>query len=186
MKIIDVMKNSAQLLGLTTELNTLEATTTSSEETALENAEIKKLFNLIKFSIQELCTHYVPVCTSQEITTTNKKNALSNLNNFIRINNVYKNGHPVKFKIINRNLEFSEDGNYTVNYMTYPEITSMFDEIDFLSNFSPDVMVFGLCSYYCLASGMFEDFESFYERYIAKAESLKDLKIFELPARRWE
>ena len=70
--------------------------------------------------------------------------------------------------------------------MTYPEINSMFDEIDFLSNFSPDVIVFGLCSYYCLSSGMFEDFESFYDRYISKAESLKNLKIFELPARRWE
>ena len=186
MKIIDIMKNSAELLGLSKEYEILNTTTSSSEETALENAEISKLFNLIKFSIQELCTHYVPVSTSQNITTTNKKNALSNLNNFIRINNVFKDGQPVKFKIINRNLEFAEDGNYTINYMTYPEINSMFDEIDFLSNFSPDVIVFGLCSYYCLSSGMFEDFESFYDRYISKAESLKNLKIFELPARRWE
>ncbi len=186
MKIIDIMKNSAELLGLSKEYEILNTTTSSSEETALENAEISKLFNLIKFSIQELCTHYVPVSTSQNITTTNKKNALSNLNNFIRINNVFKDGQPVKFKIINRNLEFAEDGNYTVNYMTYPEINSMFDEIDFLSNFSPDVIAFGLCSYYCLSSGMFEDFESFYDRYISKAESLKNLKIFELPARRWE
>ena len=186
MKIIDIIKNSAELLGLINEYQILTNTTSESENTALENAEIKKLFNLIKFSIQELCTHYVPVCTSLTIAITNKKYPLSSLNNFIRVNNVFKNGQPIKFKIINRNLEFNEDGEYTVNYMTYTEINSMFDDIDFLSNFSPDVMVFGLCSYYCLSSGMFDDFDSFYDKYISKAESLKNLKIFELPARRWE
>lgn len=186
MKIIDVMKNSAELLGLNNERDLMESATSASEESLLENSEIKKLYNLIKFSIQELCTHYLPVFTTQEISTTNKKTALNSLNNFIRVNNVYKDGEIVKFKIINRNLEFLEDGVYTVKYTTYPSIDSMFEDIDFLSNVSPDVISFGLCAYYCLASGMFEDFESFYDKYIDKAESLKDLKIFELPLRRWQ
>ena len=186
MKIIEIIKHSAELLGLDNERDLLEAGSSSTEDSLLENKEIKKLFNLIKFSIQELCTHYVPVCTSQEISTTNKRYPLSNLNNYVRLINVSKDGQTVKFKIINRNLEFSEDSTYTVNYMTYPTIDSMYDEIDFLSNFSSDALVFGLCAYYCLTSGMFEDFDSFYDKYITKAESLKDLKIFELPARRWE
>lgn len=186
MKILDIIKNSAELLGLNNERDLLDNATTSAEENLLENLEIKKLFNLIKFSIQELCTHYIPVFTRQEISTTNKKFALSNLNNFIRVNNVYKDDKPIKFKIINRNLEFSENGIYTVKYTTYPAVNSIFDDIDFLANFGLDVICFGLCAYYCLANGMFQDFESFHNSYISKAESIKDLRIFELPARRWE
>ena len=73
MKIIDVMKNSAELLGLNNERDLMESATSASEESLLENSEIKQLYNLIKFSIQELCTHYLPVITTQEISTTNKK-----------------------------------------------------------------------------------------------------------------
>ena len=76
MKILDIIKNSAELLGLNNERDLLDNATTSAEENLLENSEIKKLFNLIKFSIQELCTHYIPLFTSQEISTTNKKFAL--------------------------------------------------------------------------------------------------------------
>ena len=62
----------------------------------------------------------------------------------------------------------------------------MFEEIDYLQEFSPDVIVFGLCAYYALSHGLFADFEQFHEKYVEKAESLKGLKIFEMPARRWE
>ena len=34
--------------------------------------------------------------------------------------------------------------------------------------------------------GMFDEFNTFHEKYISRAESLKDVKIFELPNRRWE
>ena len=92
----------------------------------------------------------------------------------------------VKFKIINRNIIFEYDGEYEVVYETYPTITSLFQEIDFLQEFSPDVFVFGLCSYYSLANGMFSEFEDFHEQYITKAESLRNLKNVQMPIRRWE
>ena len=187
MKIIDIIKDSAMLLGLTQERVVLETVTTENEiEKLAENENIFSMFNLIKYSIRELCTNYIPVATSLTKSTVDKKVPLASLMNFIRIQNVFKNGEMVRFKVINRNIIFEEDGEYVINYATYPEILSMFDEIDFLDNFSPDVIVLGLCAYYALAHGMFEEFEDLHEKYVDKAESLKNLKIFEIPCRRWE
>ena len=108
------------------------------------------------------------------------------LENFIRIQNIYKDGEMVKFKLINRNVTLEEDANYEVRYETYPTITTMFEEIDFLQNFSPDAIVLGLCSYYALAHGRFDEFQEFHEKYTSKAESLKSLRNFQIPSRRWQ
>ena len=59
-------------------------------------------------------------------------------------------------------------------------------QLDFLNNLSPDVLVLSLCAYYALAHGMFDEFEDLHDRYVEKAESLKELRVFDLPARRWE
>lgn len=186
MKIIDILKDSAQLLGLVGEVSILQDTTEENEsQTLQDNHYIESLFNLCKFSIRELCTNYVPVAMSVEITSNEQKFPVSQLENFIRVHNIYQNEEMVKYKIINRNILFEKDGDYVVNYATYPSICSMFDEVDFLQNLSPDVMVFGLCAYFSLAHGMFNEFKDFHEKYISKAESLKDLRIFEMPNRRW-
>lgn len=186
MKIVDILIDSANLLGLTEESKVLQAVTAETENQILEeNANIASLFNLVKFSIRELCTNYAPIITNEIIESTDKKYPVSNLPNFIRLQNVFKYGYMIKYKVINRNIIFDEDCEYDIYYATYPNISSMFDETDFLQNSSPDAIVFGLCAYYCLAHGMFENFEEFHETYVEKAESLKALRIFDTPARRW-
>ena len=186
MKIIDILKDSVLLLSLATESGALENITEENEVEFLQsNEDINKMFNLIKFSIRELCTNYIPVSTNVKIVTTDKKYSLSSFENFIRVQNVFKDGEMVNFKIINRNIIFNEDGEYEVNYATYPKIESLFDDIDFLQEFSPDAIVFGFCAYYSIAHGMFEEFESFHDKCITKAETLKELKNFEMPVRRW-
>ena len=186
MEIIDILKQSAELLGLNAEVAILATAEEENEQQYLGNENIASLFDLIKFSIQELCSNYVPVVTETSITTTNKSYALSNLTNYIRLKNVTNENGDVRVKIINRVIAFDEDGTYTLTYLTYPDIASMFDDVDYLSNLSPDALVFGLCAYFCLAHGRFEEFKDFHERYVERAESLKELKIFNLPNRRWE
>ena len=186
MKIVDILIESAQLLGLNDEFEILHDATTENENVVLENEKILKMFNLLKYSIRELCSNYVPVTTDCKISTVDMKYPVGALTNFIRVQNVFENGEVVKFKIINRNIVFERDGEYVVRYSTYPEILTMFDEIDFLQSFSPDVMVLGLCAYFSLAYGMFTEFEEFHEKYISKAESIKTLRVFDLPCRRWE
>ena len=187
MKVIDIMKESAILLGLMQERVAMETVTEENEVKVMaDNPEVFNLFNLFKFSIREFCSNYVPITTSIKVKSEDKKYPMSMLKNLIRIQNISYNGQSIKFKIVNRNIIFEEDGEYEISYSTYPEIETTFDEIDFLENFSPDVIVFGLCAYYSLAHGMFTEFEELHEKYVEKAESLKDLKIFNMPARRWE
>ena len=187
MKIVDILVDSATLLGLTNEANALRSATLETEDEIVgEYEKIASLYNLIKFSIRELCTNYIPVIREDYVVTQDKKFALNTLPNFIRIQNIQKDGEVVKFKTINRNVFLEEDGKYLVRYESYPNVMSLFDEIDFLQNFSPDAIVFGLCAYYSIAHGMFDDFQEFHERYITKAESLRSLHNFDLPTRRWE
>ena len=187
MKIIDILIDAGHFLGLEDEIETLHNLTEETASFVLETDEkIAKLFNLVKFSVKELCSNYLPVINNVKIQTENKEYQLNQFENFIKIKNVIQNEQAVKYKILNRKIIFAEDGDYEVNYFTYPQIVSLFDEIDYLSDFCPDVIVFGLCSYFSLAYGMFEEFEHYHEEYIAKAESLKGLKNFNLPCRRWE
>lgn len=186
MKIIDILIDSAFLLGLTDEADVLQSATAETESEIInQNKNVASLLNLVKYSIRELCTNYIPVVRTVSIETKDKKFAVSELENFIRIQNIQQEGQMVKFKIINRNVIFEEDGVYDVKYETYPNINQMFEEIDFLENFSPDAIVLGLCAYYSLAKGMFDEFQSFHEKYVSKAESLKSLHNFKLPSRRW-
>ena len=186
MKIIDIIGQSAELLGLTDVKETLNSVTVENEGDCFANPYVGSLYNLIQFSIQELCTNYVPVTVSEKITTQDCKYQVNKLNNFIRIQNVLKQGEPVKFKIINRNIIFESDGDYEVEYLTYPQILSIFQDIDFLEKFNPDVIVFGLCAYFALSHGLFEEFKTYHAEYIDKAENLRELKTFTMPQRRWE
>ena len=187
MKIVDILIDAAQFLGLRNETEVLNNVTPETEDYVLENEEkVARLFNLVKFSIRELCSNYAPMVAVKKIQTNNKEFAISELENYIRIQNVLKDEQLEKYKIINRKIVFAEDGEYEVVYLTYPNITSMFEEVDFLNDLSPDVIVFGLCSYFSLAYGMFEEFENYHEEYVERAESLKGLKSFNLPNRRWE
>ena len=187
MKIIDILIDSASLLGMCDEMEILNSVTADNEVEILNgNDKITSLFNLVKFSIRELCSNYFPMVSCESIRVENGTCPISSLKNYIRIQNVYKNGNVVKFKIINRNILLEEDGEYIVDYESYPTIKSMLEEIDFLQEFSPDVTVLGLCAYYSLAHGMFSEFQEFHEKYVAKAESLKSIKNIHLPSRRWE
>ena len=187
MRIVDILIDAGNFLALNDEIETLNNITPETESFTLEtNEKVARLFNLIKFSIRELCSNYAPMVASIKVQTNNKEFAINELENYIRIQNIKKDDELVKYKVINRKIVFNEDGEYEISYHTYPTITSLFDEIDYLNDLSPDVVVFGLCAYFSLAYGMFEEFENFHEEYVAKAESLKGLKCFNLPCRRWE
>ena len=186
MKVVDIIKQSATLLDLTEAEKALNNITEENEGLALSNEDVYCLFNLVKYSIQELCTNYVPVAAIETVKTYNKAIEINKLTNFIRVQNIYKDEELVKYKIINRCIYFEEDGEYSVQYATYPQIESLLEEIDFLSNFSPDIVVLGLSAYYALSKGRFDEFEIYHNQYVEKAESIKGLKMFNMPQRRWE
>ena len=185
MKVKDIIKNSALMLGLTDAVEIIE----DEQKTELEKLNdetVGTLFRLCQFSVRELCTHYLPILKQVEITTSNKEYPLSSLNNFIKIKSIKFNGAIVDYKIVNRIITFDEDGSFTVEFYAYPTISNIDDEINFMEDYGLDVAVLGLCAYFCLTKGMFEDFDQFHEEYVERAKSIKELKNVNMPQRRWE
>jgi hypothetical protein len=185
MEIIELLTTSAELLGLNEEVEALKSANEENESGILfQYQEVERLYRLLQFSLQEIASNYIPIYA--EYNVHNASNCpISDLENYIRIKGVYRGDVAVDYRVINRNINF-ELGSYTIKYYTYPKITSMFDDIDFLSKFSPDVLVFGTCAYYSLAKGMFKEFEEFHDKYLNCAESIKCVNTFSLPKRRWE
>ena len=186
MKVIDILKESAELLGLAKQATLLNEQDETKEPEIMQDQEVATLMNLFRFSTRELCTNYIPVTTIKTIKTVDNKFPINELTNYVRIVKVMQNGQPVATKILNRNLVFVLDGEYEVEYCAYPEINSIFEEIDFLPTFNADVLIYGLCAYFSIARGMFEEFENYHENYKNKAESIRALKTFVMPQRRWE
>ena len=186
MRVIDIIRQSAELLGLVDLVDIIDQENEELMAGTIENADLDKLFSLSKFAMQELCTNYCPILRRQEFTTIDKKYPTKSLNNYIRLVNVKKGDSICEYKIYNREMTLAEDGTYIAEYMSYCVVDNVFDEIDFLDRFSPDVMVFAVCSYYSVAHGMFEQFEDFHERYVDKANSLKELRAGLMPMRKWE
>ena len=185
MKIKDLIQNSAVLLGLTDTVSVLQDEQKTDAD-KLADKQVAELLNLAELSIRELCTNYVPVLSTCEITTLNKTYPLSSIENFIKIESVKKGEENVKFKIISRNLILEEDGNFTVEYYSHPSISALTDDVSFLQEFGTEVAVFGLCAYYCLTKGLFEDFENYHEMYLERCTALKEVKCCIMPQRRWE
>lgn len=202
MKVIDILSEACSLLGLTEELKSLqnlkfqhenlspelseETENNLSEEEILKNDYVNKLFILLKFSLRELCTNYLNVTTLKEVESKNNQIEISSLNNYIRLQQVTKNNKLVKTKLIGNIIYLPENGKFSVNYFTFPTITSVFDNISNLGIHNFDVIITGLCAYFCLAYGRFDEFNNFHNQYAERAESLKTLKNFTLPSRRWE
>lgn len=185
MKILEILKDSAMLLNLFDAASVLDNDSlTDTEKQA--NKEVQELVNFADMSVKEICSNYLPYEVESSITTTDKKYPLNSLNNLLRVVDVKKGDNYVDFKIISRNLVFDEDGTYTVIYNSYPTITSLSDDLSFLQRLGTDVVVYAVCAYYCLAKGMFEEFDSFYGQYNDRASAIKDVKTFIMPQRRWE
>lgn len=186
MKVIDVIRQSAELLGIDSLVELIDQNDAEIMAGVSDNEDLKKLFSLTKFAMQELCTNYCPILREINFSTTEGKYAISNLPNYIRLVGVKKNGVSVEYKIYNRDITLAEDGIYTAEYMSYATVEGLTDSLDFLARFSPDVLVLAVCSYYAVAHGMFEQFEDFHDRYVERAESLRELRSGTMPMRKWE
>ena len=186
MKILHILIEACNLLGFDNECDILRGSNNATEDYSLENPNINRMYKLCKFAIQELCTNYIPVIAEKQIEYTDAKYPLMNFPNRIRFVSVTQNNQPVKYKIINQKLVLPSPGIYVVKYETYQTFTSMFDDLTFLPDVHQDVLVFGVCAYFCLATGLFENYETYHKKYIERAESLKNMRVFDLPRRRWE
>lgn len=179
------MKDVALVLGLNSVHSDILGLDLESEDVVLTD-EVETLFDLTRVAIQEYCTNYAPVIDATKVNIVGGKYPVSNLTNFLRLKRLSYQGRDVRPKVVQRNIVVEQDGEYEVEYYTYPNITSVKDELDFLSNFSPDALISSTCAYWAVSHGQYQDFNRFHADYIDKASAIKDLRVFNIPKRRWE
>ena len=71
-------------------------------------------------------------------------------------------------------------------YQRYPTTSSiLFPVENFHGNVSNDTLIAGLNSYYCLATGMYAEYNVYNAQYVDRLSRIKNLKVFAMPCRRW-
>ncbi|MBE7076969.1 MAG: hypothetical protein E7374_03680 [Clostridiales bacterium] len=188
MTIFNIIEQCGDMLDLEYMNIVFDVTPTDEEQEDFFrlNPNVLRLFNLTKLCIRELCANYVPYYKEVTVKTENKRFDLSTLSNFIKIVSVKKGDDLVKVKTLNKEVVFSEDGEYVITYASYPEINYLSDKIEFPLEARCDVLAYGVCAYYTLSKGMFDEYNYYRDIYHSLACEIRELRNFIMPSRRWE
>ena len=189
MTILDLIKKSAVMLNIAEVLqdDKLNSITTENEKEVLSsNFALTRLFEFSKVMLNEIASYYLPIVKTVECETTNQQIDLNVCPNLSRIIGIKNHNTFVRYKIEDGVIKVKNDGVYTVIYNHQPKLESVFDSIEiFDEDIGEDVLINGLNSYYCLATGLFEEFNVYNDQYISKLSKLKNLRVFALPCRGW-
>jgi len=188
MTILDLIKKSAVMLNIQEVLNDneLDGINASNEQTCLDNNfALKRLFEFTKIVLNEISSH-LPKIVEVKCNAVGNKIELGTLNRMSKIVSVKNQGMYVKYSVVDNSIKVAQDGEYVVSYKQYPQVDSVLDEVDIYSEYlGEDIFVYGLNAYYCLASGLFSEFNVYNAHYSERLNDLKDLKLFSMPRRRW-
>ncbi|MBQ3503044.1 MAG: hypothetical protein IJA72_05240, partial [Clostridia bacterium] len=169
-----VNNDSIRTLNNETEQNVLSA-----------NFALKRLFEFSKIVLNEI-NSFTPQVDEIVIKSVDKKIPLADFASMLKIISIKNQYGYVKYLIIDEDIVVEEDDVYTITYSKFPNIDSILNEINLPSNVGEDVLINGLNSYYCLAVGLFNEFNIYNERYRERLTNLKNLKVFKMPCRSWQ
>ena len=189
MTILDLIKKSSVMLNIAEVLqdeNVNSINAQNEKDVLASNFALTRLFEFAKVMFNEIASYYLPIVKTVDCETTNKQIDLNNCTNLFRIIGIRLNNAFVRYKVEDNVIKLKQDGVYTIIYNQQPKIDSVLDSVDFFDvDISEDVLVSGINSYYCLATGLFEEFNVYNEQYIAKLSKLKNMKVFAMPCRGW-
>lgn len=188
MTILDLINKSAVMLNIPEVLNdtAIKGITSETEDEILtNNFALKRLYEFSKIILSEINSH-APQTEEAVCNALDKKIELSKFTNLSKIIGVKSQYGYVKHLIVDNNIVVEQDGEYIVIYETSPNVDSMFNEIKLSSRVSEDVLVCGLNAYYCLAVGLFSEFNIYNEHYHEGLNKLKNPKVFAMPCRSWQ
>lgn len=188
MNILDLIKKSAITLNIQSVLDddSLEDVSNGDQETILNNNfELKRLFEFAKLVLSEVSS-IKPRIDKTNLTTKDKRiflHQLAGIGKLLAVKNQY--GY-VKYEITSGYIMFDEDGTYTFIYQQIPSTATLEDTIECATlGVGEDVLVCGLNAYYCLAKGMFAEYNVYKAQYDDGRARVKDMKVFAMPCRRW-
>lgn len=189
MTILDLIKKSALMLNISQILEEDGIKDmdywTDQEEILNNNFELKRMFEFAKMVIDEVNV-YSPKVRQLTLNTIACKLDIASISDFAKIISVNGKDGPVKYTIAGRYIKVEKEGEYTITYTQYPSLSDMLAEIDRQEGaISEELLVSGVNSYYCLASGLLPEFNAYNALYVEQLSRLKNLKLFAMPCRSW-
>lgn len=190
MTALEIIKKSAILLNERKILDdeNLTEITTSNQETVLENNfTLNRMFELLKIMMTDISTDYIQLGREASATATNGVIDTANIVNLLKVIEVIKSGVKMPFKIVKGKLTVNFSGDCIIKYLTTPNVSSVLDEVDDFKGLAGyDLLIYGLTSMYCLAVGLFDEYNIYNSIYEQKLAEAKSLKIITMPMRSWE
>lgn len=189
MTVLDLIKKSSIMLNIREVLqdsNLSDINETNQDELLNTNFALNRLYEFVKVMLNEIASSYLPIVREVETKTEKGKIPLTVCEKLSRLVGVKREDCFTRYSIQDDNIVLKEDGEYTVVYNQYPMINSLLDDVNvFDEKVGEDVLIYGLNSYYCLATGLFEEFNVYNENYVNKLSKLKNLKLFSMRCRSW-
>lgn len=188
MTILDLIKKSAVMLNIRQVLDddNIDNVDHSNEFEVLENNfTINRLFEFAKLVVNEVYS-YIPNKRQITLKSKDKKLNLASISNLVKVTSVKKDNKYVKYSANEKVVTVDEDGEYTVCYNSCPYIIGLMDGLQINNGeINEDIFVYGLNSYYCLATGLFAEFNIYNSQYTDRLSQIKNLKLFAMPCRSW-
>lgn len=187
MTILDLINKSAVMLNIPEVLNQDIEISSANEQSVLENNfALKRLYEFTKTVLNEIAS-YVPKIVEIEHQANDNSIPITAFERLAKIISIKNQFGYVKYSQLDGNIKVPESGVYTIQFKQYPQIDSVLDEIDIYSDMiTEDILIYGLNSYYCLATGLFNEFNVYNRYYMDKLSKLKSLKVFAMPCRSWQ
>lgn len=188
MTILDLIKKSATILNVAEILNdsALENLGISKEQDALaNNFTLTRYFELAKLVINEVGS-YAPIIKRHIFKTQNNVIDVYGVAGCVKVISVENDNGYVKFDVIEGKIYLKENGSYYVTYASLSQTDYLNDSIDTrTTGVGEEVFINGLNAYYCLAMGLYAEYNVYNAQYVDRLNGIKKLKVFAMPCRSW-
>ena len=188
MTILDLIKKTAVIFNVENVLQdpSLDNLTNATQPTILStNSQLNRMFELSKVVLCEVYS-YVNKEIDVVVNATNcqiDRSLLGNVGRVVLVRNKYG---KVNYQLKDDKIVLDNDGEYIVKCVVAPRTDYLNNEIDMLNGtITEDLIINGLGAYYCLSTGLFEEYNVYNGRYIDGFSRLKNLKLFAMPCRSW-
>ena len=184
MKIRDLVRNAALILGKTDVIAYLDGQTNTGVDT-LESVNL--LTNLCTLVIEELSSTYIPLIGKTTVTFVNGRIALEQLNQkIVKIISVCDvEGKYVDFSV-DKFYVIANVAKCTVEYHYLPKNYGLEDKIGYSEkDISGTNLAYGVVAEYCITQGLFEQAVMHHKRYVDAVAEICLPKNKKIKARSW-
>ena len=184
MKIRDIVRNSALILGKSDVIEYLDRATDIGVDT-LETVNL--LTNLCTLVIDELSATYIPLIRKETVTFGNGKHALNQFRDkVVKVIAVYDmSGEKVDFSL-DAYYVWANVSKCIVEYQYAPKNYGLDDNIGYEEkDISVSALAYGVVAEYCITQGQFEQAVMHHKRYVDLVAEICVPKNKKIKARSW-